>query len=213
MPFRHLTACVLVLIVGSVALATGNIRYVVAHDYRVGGGSLADTPAWRSISWVWRSEADRQACRRSLFTDPAPRRSDPLGTPACVRARLTAVDHRSAVEVLPPDPACGALTTIRFRPSGQDRLSQLNGCIEPRQLSDDPARLDPGVWVFVVDVHELTEEPAPQLRRIGDYPSWTDCESIRLTVRDDLAKEQDAEASDGAKLAAAGTCLPDELLE
>ena len=209
--FRHLPVCLLAL--GSVALATGNIRYVVAHDYEYGGGSVGDMPSWRSIVWVWRSEADRATCRQSLFADTEARRSDPLWTPACDHARLTSVDHRSAVDVLPPDPVCGALTTIRYRPSGQDRLSRLNGCIEPIQLSDTPARQDRGVWVFVVDVHELAGTASPQLRRIGAYPTWTDCEIIRTTVRDELAKEQDAEAVDGAQLAAAGTCLPDELLE
>src|SRR5690242_15515166 len=130
------------LVLCSVAFATGNIRYVVAHDYDYGGGSIGDLPNWRSITWVWRSEADRETCRRSLFMEAEAQRSDPLGTTACVRARLTAVDHRSAVDELPPDPACGALAAIRYTPAGQDRCSKLNGCIEPIQLSDTPARLE-----------------------------------------------------------------------
>jgi hypothetical protein len=67
--------------------------------------------------------------------------------------------------------------------------------------------------VFVVDVQGLAGSAAPQLRRIGAYPTWTDCEIIRQAVRDDLAKEQDGEAADGARLAADGTCLPDELID
>jgi hypothetical protein len=117
--FRRLPVYLLVL--GSAALATGNVRYVVAHDYEYGGGSIGDLPSWRSITWVWRSQTDRETCRRSLFTN-AERQSDPLGTPACVHARLTAVDHRSAVEVQPADPACGR---------------------SPRSATDRPGRTSP----------------------------------------------------------------------
>ena len=201
----------------TLALASAGLaaetRYVVAHDYEYGGGSVGDLPNWRTIAWVWRSAADREACRRSVFADPSERPSDPFGTPACVRARLAPVRHRSAVDVLPADPACGPLTTIGFRPADQDVLTRLIGCIGRAQLGANPVPLERGSWLFLVDVHELAEEPAPNLHRIGAYPTWTECERIRLTVRDDLAKETDAEAADGSKLAATGACLPDELFE
>jgi hypothetical protein len=98
-------------------------------------------------------------------------------------------------------------------PAGQDELTRLIGCIVPAQLDDRPMRLERGAWVFAVDVQDLAGKSAPDLHRIGAYPTWTECERIRLTVRDDLAKEPDAEAADGSKLAATGACLPDELLE
>ena len=203
----------LVLLLFAPTRAATPTRYVVGHDYEYGGGSVGDMPNWRAITWVWRSEADREACRRSIFEDPNVRRSDPLGTTACEHARLPPVRHRSAVDVQPADPSCGALTTITFRPAGQDVLTLLTGCIVPAQLDEHQERLERGAWVFAVDVHQLAGGVAPDLRRIGAYPTWTECERIRLTVRDDLAKETDAEAADGSKLAGTGACLPDELLE
>src|SRR5262245_27330463 len=81
------------------------VRSVVAHDDEYRGGSLGDSPNWRAITWVWRSAADRAACRRSVFEDPNVRRSDPLGTRACTHGRLHPVWHRTAVDVQPADPA------------------------------------------------------------------------------------------------------------
>jgi hypothetical protein len=201
------------LLLATQALAAVGTRYVVAHDYEYGGGSVGDLPNWRAITWVWRSAADREACRASVFADPKSRPSDPLGTPACEGARLPPVYHRSPVDVEPPDPACGPLTTITFVPAGTERLTRLTGCIDPAQLDGSPTRLERGRWIFAVDVHELAGESALRLQRIGAYRTWTDCEHVRITVRDDLAREGDREAADGSKLAAAGACLPEELLE
>jgi hypothetical protein len=203
-------AIALLVLLASTALGASAARYVVARDYAYGGGSLGDLPDYRAITWVWRSAADREVCRRSIFSEAGAQR---LRTSACERARLAPVRHRSRVDVVEPDPACGALTTIAFTPAGQDRLTRLTGCIAPEQLAAGPERLEPGDWVFAVDVHELAETSGPQLQRIGDYRTWSDCERIRLAVRDDLAKERDAEAVDGAKLASAGACVPQELLE
>ena len=204
---------VVVLLLASAGLAEVQTRYVVARSYAYGGGSGGDDPDWRSVTWLWRSAADREACLRSVFADPAARRSDPLGTAACEHARLVAIEHRSAVELLTPDPACGRLATIAFTPPDRDRLARVTGCIVPDRLEARPARLTPGEWLFVVDVHELAGEEQPRLHRIGGYGTWTDCEQIRLTVRDDLTREADGEALDGAMLAARGACVPQELLE
>jgi hypothetical protein len=203
----------LLLLLSPASVAAAGTSYVVARDYQYGGGSAGDYPDWRAITWVWRSAAEREACRGSVFADPRARRSDPLGTPVCEHARLAPVRHRSAVDVLPSDPACGALTTVTFMPAGQDRLTRLTGCIGPEQLGASTSPLRPGAWIFVVDVREIAEETAPNLHRIGSYRTWTDCEHIRRTVRDDLSKESGTEAGDGAKLAATGACLPEELLE
>jgi hypothetical protein len=209
----HARALALLLLLSSAAVAGAETRYVETRDYEYGGGSLGDLPSWHGITWVWRSAADRDACQRSVFEDPTVRRSDPVGTPACTRARLASVRHRSLVDLAVPDPACGPLTTITFTPADGDRLTRLTGCITPARLSPSPLPREPGKWIFVVDVHEIAELAQPDLRRIGAYSSWKECEHVRRTVRDDLAKETDAEAADGTKLAAAGSCLPEEFLE
>jgi hypothetical protein len=154
-----------------------------------------------------------EACLRSVFADPAARRSDPLGTAACDHARLAPIEHRSAVELLTPDPACGRLATIAFTPPDRDRLARVTGCIVPDRLEARPARLTPGEWLFVVDVHELAGEKQPRLHRIGGYGTWTDCEQIRLTGPrrpDEGGRRRGARR---AMLAATGACLPEELLE
>ena len=86
MPLRR--ACAILILVVSAAVAAADVRYIVGDDYRYGGGSLGDEPEWRAVTWVWRSEAEREACRRSIFTDRRDGASDPLGTTACRHARL-----------------------------------------------------------------------------------------------------------------------------
>jgi hypothetical protein len=214
MIFRAAPAVVLlVLLAVPASFARVETRYVVASSYEYGGGSAGDYPDWRAVTWLWRSAADRDACRRSVFADPAARPSDPLGTAACTHARVAAVPHRTVVDVLASDHACGALVPVAFAPTDRARLSRVTGCMPAGRLDARPAALARGLWVFAVDVRELAGEAAPRLQRIGAYSTWTDCEQIRITVRDDLTREADAEALDGARLAASGACLPDELLE
>lgn len=143
---------------------------------------------------MWRSAADREACRQSAFTDPNVRRSDPPGTAACEYARLAPALHRSPADVMPSDPACGPSTTITYVPPDRGRLARLTGCIGAAQLdAHAPTRLEHGAWIFVVDVRELAGEPTPNLRRIGGYPTWSECERVRRVVRDDLAQQSDTE--------------------
>jgi hypothetical protein len=159
---------ILLLLLSFPTLAANPIRYIVAHDYEYGSGSLGDLPDWRAITWVWRSAADREACRRSAFSGPNPRSSDPLGTPECVHARLPPVRHRTTVDVQPADPACGALTTITFIPADQDKLTRLTGCIAPGQLDVHPTNLERGAWVFAVDVTARRRDDA-EPPAIGAY--------------------------------------------
>ena len=98
--------------------ARAETRYVVSRDYQYGGSSAGDSSEWRPVTWVWRSASGRAACLESVLTDPAARR-DPLETPACRRARLAPVRHRSTVDVLAANPECGPLTTIAFAPPGE----------------------------------------------------------------------------------------------
>ena len=201
-----------VLLVAPWSGARAETRYVVSRDYQYGGSSAGDSSEWRPVTWVWRSASGRAACLESVLTDPAARR-DPLETPACRRARLAPVRHRSTVDVLAANPECGPLTTVAFAPPDRDRLARVTGCIPSAELAARPGPFRPGSWVFVVDVRRLAEVSTARLHRIGTYPSWTDCEQIRMTVHDDLMNETDAEAAEAAALAGSGVCLPEELLD